>query len=107
MIKNEYQFKKDDIIKKRNQLMMDFQNKLFGISEDDIIQLYKNGSLDVEELLSQNRKQSSIITALSNDLMRITDKYNDIKNKYDRLLKNINIMIDSYDCIKNEVNNEK
>ena len=88
---------------KREKIQRLVENAVFGIGEDDLISLYKNGSLDVGVLLRQNREKTELLNSYSIELQETLEKYELLLDKYNRLIKNLNILIDSYECIRNEV----
>ena len=93
--------------KERDKFQQAVENAVFGISEGDLIALYKNGSLDVGELLRENKEKTALLNSYSIELQETIEKYEYIVDKYNRLIKNLNILIDSYECIRNEVKNEE
>lgn len=90
-------------IEMREKFQKTVENAVFGISEEDLIALYKNGSLDIGELLRENKEKTALLNSYSIELQETIEKYEYIVDKYNRLIKNLNILIDSYECIRNEV----
>ena len=93
----------EQALKERDKFQHAVENAVFGISEEDLIALYKNGSLDVGELLRENKEKTALLNSYSIELQETIEKYDLLLDKYNRLIKNLNILIDSYECIGNEV----
>ena len=90
-------------IKERDKIQHVVENAVFEISEEDLIALYKKGSLDVGELLRQNREKTELLNSYSIELQETLEKYELLVEKHNRIIKNINILIDIYEDIRNEV----